>query len=104
MNKRIGLKVGDKLMVGNVDSGEVEYIDITDLETLIGNGTQNLRKNGYRWIKGDGNISTANYEIGDEIIGVGTLYGGFAIHGYIKASPTSNPNEYVTIIASSSKV
>ncbi len=102
MNPRVGLKLADKLMVGNIDNGEPEHISIDDLATLIGQAgaSGSLRKNGYRWIKGDGNVSLTNYEEGDEIIGEGTLYPGFVIHGYIKATPTATPDDYITLLSS----
>jgi hypothetical protein len=106
MAKRTNFKQLDKVMVGNIDSGIPDYADLVDfanyIGTLIGAGSAAPDwKDGYRWIKGDGNSSTTAYEIGDEIIGVGTLYPGYIIHGYIKAAPSgTDPNAYVAILSS----
>lgn len=85
MTKRVGLKVLDKLMVGNVDNGEPEYIDIADLIALLNNAGA-LRKDGYRWVKGDGNVDLANYQINDEVIGEGIHFPGYKIHGFLKVN------------------
>lgn len=104
MDKRVGIKPTDKLMIGNIDTGLPEYIDISDLATYLGanpgGGTVQLYKNGYKWTKGEGKTSTAAYEIGDQISGVGTLFAGYAILGYVFAAPTSDPNAYIRIISS----
>ena len=97
MAKRIGLKLTDKLMIGNVDSGEVEYIDIQELGQLLAQGSST--KDGYRWLKNAGN-ATSEYQIAEEIMGVGTLFPGYWVHGYIIGAPMTDPETHIKIISS----
>lgn len=97
MVKRVGLKLTDKLMVGNVDNGEAEYIDIQELGQLLVQGSDT--KDGYRWLKNVGNATT-EYQIGEEIQGVGDLFPGYWVHGYIIGAPMTDPVAHIKIISS----
>lgn len=72
----------------------------TKVKTIESSNSSNLRKDGYRWIKGDANSSLAEYEVGDEIIGSGTLFPGYLIHGYINTSPMTDVNSHISILNS----
>lgn len=100
MNQRITLKVTDKLMVGNIDNGEPEYIDVSQLLTLAGAGSGSLFKEGYRWLKGNGNVDLVNWQVGDEGIGVGTFFPGYVVHFYVKTAPMTDPLTHLTILSS----
>lgn len=78
------------------------YNSIAELGTIVKGlvlgGT--LYKDGYIWRKGQGNESTANYELGDAIEGIGTLFPGYAIHGIINTYPMTDKNQHITILSS----
>jgi len=99
MARRVGLKMTDKLMVGNVDSGEPDYIDIQDLATFLGTGLST--KDGYDWRKNSGN-ATNEYQQGETIEGVGTLYPGYYIKGYFLSTPGAgnDPKPHLKILIS----
>ncbi|NJB36393.1 hypothetical protein [Croceivirga sp. JEA036] len=90
------LKLSDKLIIGNIDTLDPDYADIEDLRDFI--IMSPLRKAGYRWIKGEGNKSRQNWEVGDEFIGVGTLFPGYVVHGYIKNAAMTNLETDVTLL------
>lgn len=99
MLKRATLKSADKLMVGNIDSGEPDYIDIQDLANFLGTGLST--KDGYDWRKNSGNATT-EYQAGETIEGVGTLYPGYYIKGYFKTTPGAgnDPRPHLIILIS----
>lgn len=88
----------DKIMVGKADQSDPQYTDLTDLRDWV--AMNHLKKDGYRWYKGDGNTDLAEYEVGDEISGVGTLFPGYKIDGYINTAPMTDKNQHITITSS----
>lgn len=97
MDPRVGLKLADFLLIGNADTEEHEITTITELAALIGAG---LRKEGYRWIKGEGNFDLDNWQVNDEFIGEGTLFPGHKVHGFVKNAAMSDMANHVTILSS----
>jgi hypothetical protein len=100
MTKRAAgsLLATDKLMVGKQDQSDPQYTDLDEVKKWL--AMNNLRKDGYRWHKGEGNSDLDEYEVGDEISGVGTLWPGYKIEGYINTAPMTDKNQHITITQS----
>jgi hypothetical protein len=68
-----------------------------------GDSYETLRKDGYRWIKGfigiTENADLNDYELNDEIIGVGTLLPNYAVHGIITTVPMADPETDITYLS-----
>lgn len=100
MTRRLAsaLRLDDKLLIGKADKSDHQYSEIEDIQQFL--AMKPLRKDGYRWYKGDGNEDLDEYEAGDEIYGVGTLFPGYHIGGYIKTSPMTDKNQHIVITSS----
>jgi hypothetical protein len=87
----------NSLKVGDGVTAWVSLDYIAGEETPV---TSNLYKDGYRWIKGSGNNNLSQYEVGDEGIGVGTLFPGYVVHFYVKNEPMENEETDLVILSS----
>ena len=82
------------------------YNSIAELAAKVkgleeGGGVGILRKEGYRWIKGEDNTDLEEWEAGDEGIGVGTFYPDYVVHFYVKTVPITDIETDIIIISSS---
>lgn len=92
------LRDDDKVMIGKQDLSDPQYSDLSDLREFLNVSTS--RKDGYRWIRGEGN-SGPDWAVGDEGIGVGTLFPGYVVHFYVKTAPIVDKNNDLVILSNS---
>ena len=100
MTRRVAavLRGDDKIMVGKQDLSDPQYSNLDDIKEWL--NMNPLRKDGYRWHKGEGNTDLAEYEEADEIEGVGAFWPGYRVKGYIKTVPMTDPDQHIILISS----
>ena len=96
-DEKQALVAGDKLFIYDSEGNKNGIIDAANLSVSAGSGAT---KDGYDWKKNSDN-ATNEYQQGETIEGVGTLYPGFYIKAYFTSTPgVDDPKNHIIILFS----
>ncbi len=100
-DEKTTLASGDKLFIYDAEAGKPGIVDADNLGAAAGSSP--LTKDGYEWRKNAGN-PTNEYQQGETIEGVGTIWPGYYIKAYFKSTPGADDPKNHTLILFSAEL